>query len=66
MVAVTEGLFDDVPLDRVEKIKNIIQERSRGERTDISRRIEEGEELGQDEKDSLIEMAKNVIGSEGM
>jgi len=66
MVAVTEGLFDDVPLDRVEEVKNIIQERSRDERRDISRRIEEGEELGQDEKDSLIEMAKNVIGSEGM
>jgi F-type H+-transporting ATPase subunit alpha len=60
MVAVTEGIFDDVPLHRVGEIKKKIQKKVRDELAELSQRIEEGRELGEDDKNSLVEMAKKV------
>ena len=64
MVAVTEGLFDDVPLRRVGEIKKKIQKKVRDELAGLSQKIEEGKELGEDDKNSLVEMAKKVMESQ--
>ncbi len=61
MTAVTEGLLDDVPLNEIGAVKNRIQNRVNDELPDVCRRIEEGEELSQEDRDSLVELARDLI-----
>lgn len=64
MVAVTEGLFDDIPLDQIRNIKSQIQEKVKEALPRVTKRIEEGEPLSSEDKDSLVDMAKNFIPSQ--
>ncbi|MGD2245260.1 MAG: alternate F1F0 ATPase, F1 subunit alpha [Candidatus Aminicenantes bacterium] len=63
MVAVTEGLLDDVPLDQIRDVKSRIQKRVNDELPDVARRIKEGKEFGREDKNSLAELAKKLMES---
>jgi F-type H+-transporting ATPase subunit alpha len=61
LLAVTEGLFDKIPLDQVSQAKNKIQQAVRAERPEVVQRIEKGETLVQHDQEALIKMAKKFI-----
>ncbi|MBN2409328.1 MAG: alternate F1F0 ATPase, F1 subunit alpha [Candidatus Aminicenantes bacterium] len=63
MVAVTEGLLDDLPLDRVGEVKKRIQQRIHDELPDVAEKIEKGREFAPEDRDAVVRMANKWVGS---
>jgi F-type H+-transporting ATPase subunit alpha len=63
LLAVTEGLFDDVPVDDMEDIEAEIRKQVTEKDAEICRRIEEGRKLSDDDRDSLLGTIRDVIES---
>ncbi|HDT13097.1 MAG TPA: alternate F1F0 ATPase, F1 subunit alpha [Candidatus Aminicenantes bacterium] len=63
MVAVTEGVLDGVPLDRVREIKGRIRSRMRGELPGAAERIEKGKPLGDEDRKAMVDMARDIVES---
>lgn len=61
MLAVTEGLFDPLPVDRVREAKDRIQDQIRDRVSDVATRIENGEELRDDDREALIDALRNIL-----
>jgi F-type H+-transporting ATPase subunit alpha len=61
LLAVSEGLLDDVSLNDIEEAKKRIQENIRDRAPDAARRIEEGEKLSGDDKDKILSQIKELI-----
>jgi len=62
LLATTQGVLDEVPTDRIaeaeERLCSVLRDRHPG----IADRVEGGEELGSDDREALLEMARDVAG----
>jgi F-type H+-transporting ATPase subunit alpha len=60
LLSVTEGLFDDIPVDNIDDMEKKILSAVTGKLPDISLKIEKGEKLGDDDKKAIIDAAKEA------
>jgi F-type H+-transporting ATPase subunit alpha len=63
LLAVVEGVFDRLPLDRVEDVEHKVQEVMASELPDLYERIQSGASLQNDARSQLLEMVRHNIGS---
>jgi F-type H+-transporting ATPase subunit alpha len=61
LLAVSEGLVDEEPVDAVGRIAEEIRARVRERHRAIGERIEAGEDLSEDDRDALLDAARSVI-----
>ncbi len=61
LVAVTEGLFDSIPLKQVEKAKSSVRKAVGEKLEDISSKILEGDELTDSEVERILEVAEESL-----
>ncbi len=62
LLAVSEGLLDSVPLEDIEKAKNMIQDNIRDRVSDTAERIEQGEKLENEEREKILSAIQDIIG----
>ncbi|HLB71148.1 MAG TPA: alternate F1F0 ATPase, F1 subunit alpha [Candidatus Methanoperedens sp.] len=65
LVAVTDGILDDIPRDEVANAKNIIQKAVLEKLPDLYLRIMSGEKLSSDDRRSLLDMARDALQEKG-
>ena len=61
LLAVTSGLLDDLPVERVGEAANLIRHATLEELPNLCSRIEGGEKLEDEDRQSLLETARRVI-----
>ncbi|MFP4082147.1 MAG: alternate F1F0 ATPase, F1 subunit alpha [Candidatus Aminicenantes bacterium] len=61
LLAVTEGLLDPLPLNQIAEAKKRIQDAVREKLPEVAARIEQGEELKKEDRQSLIEMCRYLL-----
>ena len=61
LLAVTTGLFDDLPVDAIGPISQTIREEVVRQETAVCRRIEQGERLSDADRDALLQRIKIII-----
>ncbi|MBD3307618.1 alternate F1F0 ATPase, F1 subunit alpha [candidate division KSB3 bacterium] len=64
LFAVTEGVFDDIPLADVSQAKRTIQSAIRDELPDVKERIMQGEALRDEDRDKLLDIAKRSLNQQ--
>ena len=62
LVAVNEGVLDDVPLDDVTRLEGEVRKAVSEELPDLCDRIEAGEDLSEEDLEALAETARRTIG----
>ncbi|MFW5800779.1 MAG: alternate F1F0 ATPase, F1 subunit alpha [Spirochaeta sp.] len=60
LLAVNEGIFDSIPMDMVHDAKTRIQEASRDQLGEINERIMAGEELSDEDKQTIADTAREA------
>ena len=63
LVAVTEGLFDDVDLSQMDEAKRAVRKAVVDQAGDVGERIEQGESLSTDDRETLVDVARGAISS---
>ena len=63
LMAVNEGLFDDVPLPQMPRVQEEVRDAVRRELTDFSEKIRKGGKIEEEDKRALIEVATRVVRS---
>lgn len=61
LLAVSEGLFDDIEVDDVSEASQRIRKMVREELAEVSDRILQGEDLGEEDKDTVLSKAEEAI-----
>ena len=61
LLAVTQGVFDSVPLDRIKLVENSIRETVENQLPDLCQRIEAGKKLSEGDRASLLELAQEIV-----
>jgi F-type H+-transporting ATPase subunit alpha len=61
LLAVTEGLFDEVVLDDVVAVERKLREGMRETLAEVGARIEAGEQLSGDDREALVEAARRAL-----
>jgi F-type H+-transporting ATPase subunit alpha len=61
LLSVTEGIFDDLDIDRVAEAKRNIRRVMRDDHSDLSGRIEGGDELDKDIRDEILDSAREAV-----
>ncbi|MBL29481.1 MAG: F0F1 ATP synthase subunit alpha [Rhodospirillaceae bacterium] len=61
LLAVTDGLFDDLPLERAREAEQAIRAAMRESHPDLAARIIKGEKLHDDDRTALLEMAERAL-----
>jgi len=61
LLAVTKGVYDDLPLNKIEDANRIVSEETRKQLPDVCRRIEFGETLSGKDRQTLMDLAENVV-----
>jgi len=61
LLSVTEGLFDDIPVDTIDETEDKIQAAVRTKLSDIGLKIERGEKLGDEDKKAILDAAKEAM-----
>jgi len=61
LIAVSGGVFDDVPLERTGDAKKRIEEAVEERLTEIGEKILAGEELGDEERERVLEAARDAV-----
>ncbi len=61
MIAVMEGAFDHVPLDRITEAEARIRERTRRELGDIAEAVLAGEPLSDEQRARLLDLARHAV-----
>jgi F-type H+-transporting ATPase subunit alpha len=64
LIAVNEGLFDDMNVEEVSHAEGIISKALRGQCGDICERLERGEKLSDDDKMQIVTTARQLIEME--
>ncbi len=65
LLAVTEGLFDDLPVEQIQEGEDAIRRAIRGKLPDICGRIEAGGKLQDDDRYALVTIARSALGALG-
>jgi F-type H+-transporting ATPase subunit alpha len=63
LLSVTEGLFDDIPVDKIDETEEKILSAVTAKLPDIGLKIEKGEKLGDDDKKAIIDAAKEAMNT---
>jgi F-type H+-transporting ATPase subunit alpha len=63
LVALNEGLFDDIPLEAIAEAKNAVREAAAERLGEINRRILGGEELSDDNIKEIVDVSKEALAS---
>ncbi len=63
LLAVTEGLFDDLDVERIPRAEIQIVEAIRTDLPGISQKIEDGEELAEDDKTAILDCVRDALDS---
>ena len=63
LLAVNEGVFDDVPPDRIAEAEQALRKRVRVDLPELSERLRVGQKLGDDDRDQLLEAARGAVES---
>jgi F-type H+-transporting ATPase subunit alpha len=58
---VTAGVFDNIEIDQVDEAETTIRKTLLQQLPDVSHRIEMGEQLSNDDKESILKMAKDTV-----
>lgn len=61
LIAVTGNILDPVPIDRVRETEDVIRRTVRTEAAEISARIEAGEKLRPEDRESILNVCKTVV-----
>lgn len=61
MLAVTEGVFDKIPMDKISQAKNMVREEAVKELSKIGDKIKKGEELDKEDKDRMLKKAQEAV-----
>jgi len=61
LLAVTEGLFDDMEVERIPDAEEIIRRAVTGDLPDICSKIDQGEELSDEDQEAIVETARKAI-----
>ena len=61
LLAVTEGVFDDLPVERTSRAKKKIQEKVSAELPEVCKHIQTGEKLSHDDREALVKTARNAV-----
>ncbi|MFO7946611.1 MAG: F0F1 ATP synthase subunit alpha, partial [Armatimonadota bacterium] len=61
LVAVSENVFADFPIESVSRAEEMIREKVREELPDLCRRIAEGEPLTEEDKKAIVRVAEMVV-----
>ena len=64
LLAVTEGLFDDLDVEEIPAAEEKIRKAITGDLPDICSKIEEGETLSEDDEQKIVETARNALEAE--
>lgn len=63
LLAVTHGIVDELPLERIPAIEQALRQAVRTQLPDLCQRIEAGQPLRDADREQLLRMAKRVIGT---
>jgi F-type H+-transporting ATPase subunit alpha len=61
LLAVSEGVLDEVPVSEVREKEQIIAEKTQKELSDLCERMAAGEKIREEDHDALIELARNAL-----
>jgi F-type H+-transporting ATPase subunit alpha len=61
LLSVTEGLFDDIPVNKIVETEEKIRSAVTAKLPDIGLKIEKGEKLGDEDKKAIIDAVKNAM-----
>lgn len=64
LLAVTEGLFDDIEVDRISDAQKKIRDQVPDEHEQIAKRIYAGEELSDEDRDALIASMRKILNDQ--
>ncbi|MFO7680982.1 MAG: alternate F1F0 ATPase, F1 subunit alpha [Chloroflexota bacterium] len=63
LLAVTAGLFDELPLDQIDPMSKLVQQEVVRLETAVCRRIERGEKLSDADRETILKRIRTVISS---
>jgi F-type H+-transporting ATPase subunit alpha len=61
LLAITEGLLDEVPVERIQAVTDEIRQAVRQQLDDVCDRIEAAETLSEDDRNSLLKVATQTV-----
>ena len=61
LLALTKGLFDSIPLDRMKEAESLVRKRSSELSDEVLRRINSSESLKENDENIIIALAKNAL-----
>ncbi|MDH6107437.1 alternate F1F0 ATPase, F1 subunit alpha [Anabaenopsis tanganyikae CS-531] len=61
LLAVTEGIFDDIPLDKIEEAARAVRQKVTEQLPQVSDRIQGGEKLRDEDKNALLNLVQQAI-----
>ena len=65
LLAVTQGIFDELPLEQIAQAEQLVRQAVTRELPDVCRRIQTGEQLSQSDRQALLDMARDAIAAFG-
>lgn len=63
LMAVVEGVFDELPVNRIDEAKKKIQQQAKEKLKDISERLEKGGKINEEDRNRILETARQAIKS---
>ncbi|MDB9323768.1 alternate F1F0 ATPase, F1 subunit alpha [Nodularia spumigena CS-591/04] len=60
LLAVTEGIFDDIPLDKIEEAARAVRQQVTEQLSEVSGRIQAGEKLSDQDRNALLSVAQEA------
>ncbi len=61
LLAVTEGLFDDIPVNKIDETEEKIRSAVTAKLSDLCLKIDKGEKMGDEDKNAIINAAKDAL-----
>ena len=61
LLAVTAGVFDDLPLDEIAKAEGAVRRAIRAELPELCRRIEAGQQITEEDRETLLNAARRAL-----
>ena len=63
LLALNEGLFDDLPLEQLAEAQKLISEMVKRELPEICQQIQQGEKLSEGDRQKLLTVSQNSLSS---
>ena len=60
LLAVTEGIFDDIPLDKIQEAARAVRQQVTEQLSEVSQRIQAGEKLSDQDRNALLSVAQEA------